>query len=51
LNRGSRVCGFVDFSKTFDKVNYWKLIYQMIDDGSACVSCEVNDIYIVFQVL
>ena len=25
---------FVDFSKAFDKVDYWKLFCQMIDDGS-----------------
>jgi len=25
---------FVDFNKAFDKVDYWKLFYQMIDDGS-----------------
>jgi len=35
LCRGSHVftC-FVDFSKAFNKVNYWKLFCQMIDDGS-----------------
>ena len=25
---------FVDFSKAFNEVNYWKLFCQMIDDGS-----------------
>ena len=25
---------FVDFSKAFGKVNYWKLFCQMIDDAS-----------------
>jgi len=25
---------FIDFSKAFDKVNYWKLFCQMIDDGN-----------------
>ena len=25
---------FVNFSKAFDNVNYWKLFRQLIDDGS-----------------
>jgi len=24
---------FVDFTKAFDKVNYWKLFNQLLDDG------------------
>jgi len=34
VNRGSHafVC-FVDFSKAFDKVKYWKLFNQLLDDG------------------
>jgi len=34
INRGSHVfvC-FIDFSKAFDKVNYWKLFRQLLDDG------------------
>jgi len=34
ISRGSHVftC-FVDFSKAFDKVNYWTLFNQLIDDG------------------
>jgi len=40
LNRGSHVFScFVDFSKAFDKVDYWKLFCQMIDDG--------NDVFLV----
>jgi len=38
LNRGSYVftC-LIDFQKAFDRVNYWKLFAQMLDDGSdAC---------------
>jgi hypothetical protein len=33
-DRGSHVfvC-FVDFTKAFDRVNYWKLFSQLIDDG------------------
>ena len=33
-SRGSHmfVC-FVDFSKAFDRVNYWKLFKQLLDDG------------------
>ena len=33
-NRGSHVflC-FVDFSKAFDKINYWKLFNMLLDDG------------------
>ena len=31
------VC-FIDFSKAFDKVNYWKLFGQLIDDGvNSCI--------------
>ena len=34
ISRGSHVfvC-FVDFCKAFDKVNYWTLFKQLIDDG------------------
>ena len=33
INRGSHVfAGFVDFSKVFDKVNYWKLFNNLLDD-------------------
>ena len=34
INRGSHVfvC-FIDFSKAFDKVNYWILFKQLLDDG------------------
>jgi len=38
LKRGSHVftC-FIDFSKAFDRVNYWKLFLQMLEEGSdAC---------------
>ena len=32
--RGSHVfASFVDFSKAFDKVNYWKLFNKLLDDG------------------
>jgi Reverse transcriptase (RNA-dependent DNA polymerase) len=32
--RGSHVFAcFVDFTKAFDKVNYWKLFNQLLDDG------------------
>ena len=32
--RGSHVfCCFVDFSKAFDRVNYWKLFSHLISDG------------------
>jgi hypothetical protein len=33
-SRGSHVftC-FIDFSKAFDKVNYWKLFHMLLDDG------------------
>ena len=31
------VC-FIDYSKAFDKVNYWKLFKQLIDDGvNGCI--------------
>jgi len=34
--RGSYVfCSFVDFSKTFDRVNYWKLFNKLLDDNVA----------------
>jgi len=34
INRGSHVfLSFVDFSKAFDRVNYWKLFSQLLDDG------------------
>jgi hypothetical protein len=34
VNRGSHVFAcFVDFSKAFDKVNYWKLFNKLLDDG------------------
>jgi hypothetical protein len=34
INRGSHVfvC-FIDFSKAFDKVNYWKLFNKQLDDN------------------
>ena len=33
VNRGSHVFAcFVDFSKAFDRVNYWKLFNQLLDD-------------------
>jgi len=33
-NRGSHVfvC-YMDFSEAFDKLNYWKLFKQLLDDG------------------
>jgi len=35
LKRGSYVFAcFVDFQKAFDRVNYWKLFSQMLEDGS-----------------
>jgi len=27
---------FVDFSKAFDNVNYWKLFRKLLDDGVDC---------------
>jgi len=34
--RGSYVfCSFVDFSKAFDRVNYWKLFNKLLDDNVA----------------
>jgi len=34
VSRGSHVLAcFVDFSKAFDRVNYWKLFHQLLDDG------------------
>jgi len=33
-SRGSHVfCSFIDFSKAFDKVNYWKLFSKLLGDG------------------
>jgi len=33
-NRGSHVfLSFIDFRKAFDRVNYWKLFSQLLDDG------------------
>ena len=39
LKRGSYVFAcFVDFQKAFNRVNYWKLFSQMLDDGGdACM--------------
>jgi len=35
VNRGSDVIAcFVDFRKAFDRVNYWKLFTQLLDEGS-----------------
>ena len=35
LKHGSHVFAcFVDFSKAFDRVNYWKLFSRMMDEGS-----------------
>ena len=42
VNRGSHVLAcFVDFSKAFDRVNYWKLFHQLLDDGipASIVKC------------
>lgn len=37
VNRGSHVFAcFVDFTKAFDRVNYWKLFNQLLDDGIDC---------------
>jgi len=34
ITRGSHIfVTFVDFTKAFDRVNYWKLFKQLIDDG------------------
>ena len=34
IDRGSHVFAcFVDFSKAFDKVNYWKLFNKLLDDN------------------
>jgi len=34
VNRGSYVFAcFIDFSKAFDRVNYWKLFNKLLDDG------------------
>jgi len=34
VNRGSHVFAtFTDVSKAFDRVNYWKLSGQLLDDG------------------
>ena len=39
-SRGVFVC-FADFSKAFDRVNYWKLFKQLIDYGlSAKILCH-----------
>jgi len=36
LKRGSYVfCSFVDFSKAFDRINYWKLFNKLLDDNIA----------------
>jgi len=33
-NRGSHVfVWFADFTKAFDRVNYWKLFKQLLEDG------------------
>ena len=34
VNRGSHPKSFVDFSKAFNRVNYWKLFHQLLDDGT-----------------
>jgi len=32
-DRGSHVfCAFIDFSKAFDRVNYWRLFNNLLDD-------------------
>lgn len=37
INRGSHVFAcFVDFSKAFDNVNYWKLFNKLLDDNVNC---------------
>ena len=28
-------CAFIDFSKAFDRVNFWKLFHKLLDDGVA----------------
>ena len=41
INNGSHVFAcFVDFSKAFDSVDYWKLFSQLLDDGAP--SCVVR---------
>jgi len=36
-DRGSRVFAcFVDFTKAFDRVNYWTLFHRLLDDNSNC---------------
>ena len=37
---------FVDFSKAFDRVNYWKLFSQLLDDG--VMLCTVTGV-LVFE--
>ena len=33
-DRGSHTfCAFIDFSKAFDRVNFWKLFHKLLDDG------------------
>ena len=42
-SRGSHVfiC-FADFSKAFDRVNYWKLFKQLIDNGSSAKTVIIS---------
>jgi len=42
VTRGSHVfVSFVDFSKAFDYVSYWKLFNQLLDDGVDCILVEL----------
>jgi len=39
-DRGSHVfCAFIDFSKAFDRVNYWHLFNKLLDDDYCFVRC------------
>ena len=34
MSGGSHVfVGFLDYSKAFDKVSYWKLLHKLLDDN------------------
>jgi len=34
------VC-FIDFSKAFENVNYWKLFYKLLDDNDSSIAVRV----------
>ena len=51
-NRGSHVflC-FVDFSKAFDKINYWKLFNMLLDDGISVKMVQLLAFWYSHQVM